>query len=560
MDRSNYWLTPRQARLSRRRALSLAAAGAGASAFLAACGNKKSSSSASTTAQQAGKPKSGGQFSFGGSDETTFDPSTKRVEVPLLLVYDPLLSIKAGSDVPYDSITVQPGLADKWETPDGQTFTFHLHPGAQFANLPPVNGRALSADDIRFTYEYMTRTGALANKKLPPSAAATMLEGLDKIDTPDPSTVVVHFAQPFAPFLTYAASMWLPILPHEIYDADGDFSKRAVGTGPFQLDLASTQRGAQWTYKKNPTYFRSGLPYLDQVNMVVLADNATENTAFEAKRIDILDYDGLTLDTANQVQKVAPSALRDEYPKVESYYLYIGLKGPPFTDDRVRKALSLSINRDDFIKTFSAGKGEWALAASLPGLFTDAETKQILKYDPAQAKQLLAAAGHPNGLDFDFTYYTGYGDLFVSIAQLLQAQLKDGGFNMSLKGSDHATDQQRRRAGNFQLSMTARGQGLPLELDSYLYGIFSPGAAENFTGVNDPQLTPLLISQRQETDPTKRKQIWRQAIQRINDQVWALALFYGTSYRFRQPYVQNFARNMSDLSTGRNLTGVWVAK
>jgi ABC-type transport system substrate-binding protein len=79
--------------------------------------------------------------------------------------------------------------------------------------------------------------------------------------------------------------------------------------------------------------------------------------------------------------------------------LSMGSDKPPFADARVRKALSLRVDRDEFLKVFSGGNGQWALAGSMPGIFSERETKQILSYDPEQAKQLLTEAGYQNGID-----------------------------------------------------------------------------------------------------------------------------------------------------------------
>lgn len=564
MNEESVSRTLSQRRFSRRRALSIAATGAGGFTFFAACGGRRSPTNAgSNSSGQLVKPKSGGQLSLSDSyDPSTFDPATKLSEVGRLMVWtnDSLLSFKTGSVVPYDQVIIQPGLADRWESPDGQSYTFHLHPSISFANLAPVNGRAMTGDDVKWTYEYLARSGQFKNQKLAPSSAASMLAGLDSVQMPDPNTVVVRFTQPYSPFIRYAASQWLPILPHEIFDADGNFSKRMVGTGPFQLDVGSSQRGSRWVYKKNPTYYRTGLPYLDQVNDVILTENSTENAAFQSKQIDILDYNGLTADTVQLMTKSVPNAATIQHLQPQYYHLYMNVSHPPLDDQRVRQAMALSVDRDAFIKTFANGQGQWALAASVPGLFTEAEIKQIVKLDPAQAKQIVTQAGHPDGVDVEFIYATSYGDQFVSILQLLQSQFKKGGINVTLKGLEHATESGRRRSGDYQLGITPRGQGLPLEPDSALYGMFYPGSTDNQTRVNDPQLTPLLEAQRRELDPAKRKDLWRQAIRRVNEEPWAIGIFFGTALEMHQPGVKNFSRNMADESSARYLTEVWQEK
>jgi peptide/nickel transport system substrate-binding protein len=548
--------------ISRRRSLQVLGAGAG-TGVLAACGSRNGSSQKAAAPARGGQPRSGGQITLADAyDASTYDPATKLAEVGRIMAWtnDSLLGFKSGSDVPYDHQEVIPALAARYEQPDAQTYTMHLQPGATFANLAPVNGRPLTPVDVKFTYEYLARNGQFAGGRLTPSSAAPMLGGLDRVETPDASIVQIHFAQPYAPFLNYAASQWLPILAHEIFDADGDFSKRVVGTGPFQMDVTASQRDSRWVYKRNAAYYQKGLPYADQVVDLTLAQNASQDAAFQTKQIDILDYTGLTAERVQQLQKSLPGAMSNSHLDSQGYVIYMNVSKPPLDDVRIRQALGLAIDRDEFIQTFSGGKGEWALAGANPGMFTHDEITQILKRDPAQARQLVQAAGYANGVDIEFIYATSYGDLFVSLLQLLQSQWKKAGLNVTLKGLEHASETGRRRSGDYQLGMTPRGQGVPIEPDSSVYGMFYPGSTDNQGRVNDPQLTPLLDAQRRELDSTKRLDILRQAIRRINEVPWCLAVFWGTSYDLHQSYVRNFARNISDVSSARYLTSVWVDK
>lgn len=552
----SYW-----GRLSRRRALALAGAGAGM-VGLVACGRGKNGASPAAS-PQAGRPRQGGTLNVAQSadDPSSFDPVTQHKETgqAMLWTNDALLTFKTGSGVPYTQMDVRPALAEKWESPDAQTFAFHMAPGVKFANLPPVNGRPLTSDDVKWSYEYLSRTGQFAGKKLPPSVVATMLEGIDQVQTPDPSTAIVTFKAPFAPFESYAASQWLPILAHEIFDADGDFAKRAVGSGPFQLDTTASQKGTQWVYRRNPTYYRSGLPYVDQISNHVLADDATQNAAFDTRRLDILTESGLTLRGVMQHEKAIAGAIRYASPNPSYYHLFMNVTKPPLDDQRIRQAISLSINRDELIQTFGNGGGQWALAGATPALFTDAESRQILKYDPAQAQALVRQAGYPNGVDLVDVYAPSSGDTYVSVLQLLQSQLKKGNINLTLKATDHTSQADLRRSGNYQLDMEPRGSGLPIDEDSILYGDFYPGLPSNYGRVNDPELTPLLLQQRQTPDLAKRTELWKQIITRVNSNPWALGLFFGTAFQIGQPYVQNYGPNMS-ADASLYLTEVWMAK
>jgi len=544
-----YWTRTIARRLTRRRAIGLAAGTAGTAALLAACGQRAGAPANTNQAPAAAQPKAGGNinvwqpvdpFDF---DVTYLGKNTNNRE-GVQLAYSTLTRFKAGPGIDFNTLTIEPALADKWETPDDHTYTLHLRPGVSFANVAPVNGRSLTSADVKWSYEYESRTGQFADKKLAPAQNAWNFSGMNSVQTPDAQTVVVKFDQPYTPFQNYVAYPWNPIMPHEIYDADGHFKNRLAGTGPFQLDVSASQKGSRWVWRKNPTYWEQGYPLLNSVTWLVIADEAEGRAAFQTKQLDIYPGAGTQIDvqTLDLLKQQRPDATVDTYIDPEPVHLYIQTKTKPLDDLRVRQAISLSLDRNEWIQTFTSGKGGLAMAGAWVDSFSQDEMKQMLKTDLAQAKQLLTAAGYPNGLDLEIlTPGQAYGDVYVQQAQLLQAQLKKGGFNPHITAIAKADYLARKQKQTFQLVFT--GKALAPDVDSYLT-VFEPGAVENYGGVDDPTLTNLIHQQRQEKDPAQRKDLVRQAAKRINvDQVWALALMYPVHGELWQSRVQGYAPN-----------------
>ena len=563
-----YWTRIARQRLGRRRALGLAAAGAGAASLMAACGQRSTGAGKpSQSGAQAGgtqQPKSGGTLTVHQTDDpsdwdTTYLGRSSANIGGIEMAYDTLIGFKSGPGIDYNNLVLQPQLAEKWESPDGQTYTFHLRPGIKFANVPPVNGRDLTSEDVKFSFQYESRTGPIKDKKLAKAWNQWMYEGMTDIQTPDPNTVVVKFEKPYAPFLNYIAYTWNPIMPHEIYDQDGNFKNRIAGTGPFQMDTASSQKGNRWVFKKNPAYWDKGKPYMDQVTILIIPDDATAQAAFQTKQLDILEQPGVSLSptTVQQVKQQRADARVQQWIDPAPVHLYMMTAKPPLNDQRVRQAVSYAIDRDEWVKTITAGQGGWALAGALPDTFSQEEIKQMLKYDPAQSKQLLAAAGFANGLDLDMPYPgTHYGQVYIQEMQLLQAQMKKVGINLNLKNNDFSAYLKMKHKGDYGMIFT--GKALAPDVDSYLYAVFFPGSSENYTFLDDPVLTPLLVAERETFDPAKRKQVIQQAVKRINvDKVWALALFDPVNYDISSPRVQNYARNFGHNSWPLNQA--WLA-
>lgn len=542
----------RPSRLSRRASLKagLSALATTQVSLLAACGRVQQRGAARSN--QANRPRSGGILTGSlPSDPPDWDPSylgKSGGTIGFVLCYNNLVRFKAGGNTGFAQQVLEPELAEQWEIPDPATFIFHVRKGVRFANLPPVGGRELTSADVKFSYEYWARAGQVADRHLPAGQWAWMFEGLKSIETPDPSTAIVHFDAPFVPFLNYAAAeRAVPIVPHEIYDVDGHFKNRIAGTGPFQLDVASSQKGSRWVWKKNPLYWEAGKPYVNEIDELIVPDDSSVYAAFRAKQLDsiggAMDFQAAVIDCTNAdtISKANPSAQMREFLQPKPRLLYMNVTQPPFTDIRMRQAVSMALDRDGLIKTLSCGKGGWALAGALDGLFTQEEVKQMLHHDAAQARQLVAAAGYPNGLEVECIYPgQEYGQFFITELQLFQAQMKAANINLTLKNVQTAEEfAKRKKEHNFTITTTpaAAEDG---DVDAWIYGDLYPGSTKNYEGVNDPQLAKMLIDERSETDPAKRREVLRQIVRYVNvEKVWGLSLYHGTEYQFWQPYLQN---------------------
>ena len=550
--------------ISRRQALGGAASTAGSMAFLAACGKSRGSRPQTASNPGAsGKPKYGGQINLARkSDFFDLDPSGKPSANfdAVSLLYDGLLRVKTGPTVDYWSLTLQPSLADRWETPDDQTYTFHLHKGAKFAGSAPMSGRLITSADVKWSMEYLSRTAAFARDKAPklaPSIIDYTYAGLQSVETPDDSTVVVRFDAPFAPFLNYSAWQWDAVLAHEVYDEDGNFSKRSGGTGPFQYDEAASKRGERWVFKKNPDYFMTGRPYIDQINMLIIKDDAATYAAFQTKQVDKLDAITVAGLGHAQIQKMVPSAVMYSYLN-SAKNLSMETDRPPFNDQRVRRALGLCIDRDEFLKVLSEGKGGWAPAASMPSVFSDAEVRQMLRVDPAQSKSLVAAAGSPNGVDAELLYPgMAYGEQHIVEIQLIQKQAKAGNIHIALKSVDKTTESLRQKQGDYQLNLVPKII-VGGDLDGLLYAGYYSTSGANYGHIKDPKLDSMLVAQRQAADQAKRKELIRGAVRYINEEPWSIGLYYGMAYQFWHPYLKNYAPNYA--TPGLVLTDGWLEK
>ena len=512
-----------------------------------------------------GQPKSGGSMSVRiTNDPHDFDLSYNGKSRPMndmqSQVNASLIGFKSAPDVDFNTLILRPELAERWDiSPDARTFTFHLHKGLKFANLPPANGRELTSADVKWSLEYYSRSGEFKDKKLVPGAFEYFFEGLEAIETPTPQTAVVRFKDPFVPFINYAASDFNAIVAKEIYEQDSHHKDRVAGAGPFYLDLGASQKGTRWSLKKNPNYVEPGKPYIDEVRWLVIPEEATAIAAYQSKQLDYLGDFDLNRQTVEDLKKSSPSSVFYEYLFPGGSHVYMNVTRPPLDKLEVRKALILAIDREELSRTAYGKVLPGTPPGAFVGLFNEAEGRQLTRHDLNEAKRLLTQAGYPNGLDLQWEFSRADPDEIVSALQLMQAQLKKAGINVTFKVLEQAEWAGNRRTKDYTINLltsTCGGQQEDQEIP--LYGCYYSKNRANYGGVNDPELDKFLIAQRQETDLEKRRELQRQAVRRVGEMAWAFDLHYRPEWEAWHPHLKNFAPNAGN--RGPNFVDSWLEK
>jgi peptide/nickel transport system substrate-binding protein len=237
---------------------------------------------------EAGPPKPGGILRVCGWDPPHFDshltiaPAT---HFTLSLVYSRLVRHKVGPEVQPGTFIVESDLAERWEALDDTTYVFYLRQGVKWHHKPPLNGRELVAEDIKFTYDrFLTEKG---------NANRYILEPVDRVEVVDRYTVKFLLKEPYVwlvSALAYPWSMW--IIAPEVVQQFGDLKKpeTAIGTGPFILERYEPNVKSAFT--RNPDYYREGQPYVDGVEWLVIPDESTGLAMYRTGQIDCAPQPG----------------------------------------------------------------------------------------------------------------------------------------------------------------------------------------------------------------------------------------------------------------------------
>jgi peptide/nickel transport system substrate-binding protein len=495
---------------------------------------------------------------------TGFDPHLTisfLTMIPLSFAYSRLLKVKAGPSVKPTTYPLEPDLAESWTQPSDTTYVFKLRKGVRWHPKPPVNGRELTADDIKYTYERFLTIKGNGNKPV--------LESIEKIDVLDKHTVKFSLKEPNAWFLDMIASTSTWIIAKECVEKFGDLKKAesVVGTGPWMLER--WEPNVKLSYVRNPNYFLPGLPYADAVEIIIDKDPSSRLAAWLSGKLDFgPEYQQvvrrLDLDVAKQRK---PGLQTAEYPWFTSGLVGMKIDKPPFNDIRVRRALSRATSLAGIFEANAFSQGVWTPSPAVPAAASDwtipidqlgPEGRKLYEFSTAEAKRLLAEAGHPNGFKMQVDTTPGYGPDFLDFVQILVKDWKAAGIDTTLNLKEYGAYISSTIYGKFD-QMFVGLRGAWVDPESYLYRYYMPGEPLNVMNVNDPKLTEMIKIQRRTFDVAKRKQIiWdiqrylaEQALAGVDGEVKVVTAW--------DAHIKNYMPN-NGFDVGGRMLATWIDK
>ncbi|HLF76203.1 MAG TPA: ABC transporter substrate-binding protein, partial [Dehalococcoidia bacterium] len=569
MQSSSYWQRFALSRLSRRRAIASTGAGVLGAAFLAACGGGDSgggekapvttSSLLHTSVDSTSQAKSGGTLKhFFTADLTHADAllsnsssTVNQISVfayPRMLKFTSVLAPKLNS-----GDQVEGELAGSYETsPDKLTITFKLREGLKWDSRAPTSGRVIDTSDVLYSWKKFAAVNASA-VNLAYDATRSPGAAIESVTAPDAKTVVMKLKAPDAALLTLLAGwdQWY-IMPKE---ADGGFDPKTIvrGHGPWMLEEYRPSAFLNWV--KNPDYYVKNRPFPDRLEMPLVTEYAARLAQFKAGNIHTDVVLASQQDVVQLKRDIPGTAVLQNptFSPVSSPNIYFGYEGnSPFKDVRVRQAMSMALDREAYADAIENRPGfekdglpievafNSVLSAGWPGYWMDpkdsktfGDSAKYLQFNAAEAKKLLTAAGHPNGVEFDFFFNreNTYGATYARTVEIYAAMFADVGLKAKLQGQPYALWLANWHYGYLPKDFEAgkvkgfNGIGLAAERTRYtpaisLYGLMHP-EGDAFHGATtdgnnavkgDPKLTADLAKLRQETDREKAIALTRDVI------------------------------------------------
>lgn len=435
-------------------------------------------------------------------------------------------------------------LATSWEIPDDETIIFHIREGVHFQNKPPVNGREMNAHDVVFSLERLYfDDSTYSYATYPEGRGPTSIKALDDWTVEIKVPVATQIP------LLFAMGDFNSIVAHEIIDEYGDMRdwENSWGTGPFTItDYVPV---SALTFERNPNYWMNDplhpdnqLPYLDGIKRLIIPDASTTLAAFRTGK---LDRRAISWEDEPEIRENNPELKWLQTLATGTAVIYMRLDTDPYTDIRVRRALSMAVDQQSMVDYYYEGNAE--LHATLVGPFPELgdiytpleelpeSTRELFDYDLDKARDLLAEAGYPDG--FKATIVTSsegvlpiIKDSWSKIGVDLDIQIKTSAVLYSIQVRRQHEEMIYYGLSNNKVKINTFEKQMTRNL--------SMADDETYQRLFDESLLTMM-------DPDKFNPIVKEMVQYIIGQVWYVPLPAPYTYYAWWPWVKSYGGESS---------------
>ena len=450
------------------------------------------------------------------------EESTIATNMPFMAIFNNLVRFDAHKPRnAFDSIV--PELAERWAwDASGTKLSFTLRSGVTWHD-----GKPFTPKDVACTWH---RLNGIEPEYLRRNPRKIWYENLIEVTVDGEHAVTFHLKKPQPSLLPMLASGLSPVFPCHV--SDRDMRTKPIGTGPFKF--AEFNSHASIKLIKNPNYWKPGLPYLDAIEWRIVTSRSTRVLAFVAGEFDMTFVGDITVPLMKDVLSQAPTATCQLVPTNVPVNILVNRDRPPFDNLELRRALSLSLDRQAYIDIITGGKasiagnmmpppeGVWGMPSDmlvkLPGYGPDVAAQQV------EARKIMQGLGYgpTNRLKVkvstrDFATYRDPAVIFVD-------QLNKVYFDAELEVIESSIWHNRLTKKDYTVALNTSGVGID-DPDAVLKGAYACTSEANYTQYCTPEVDRLLDQQSQEADIDKRKtMVWE--IERILAQDVARPIIY----------------------------------
>ncbi len=528
---------------------------------LASCGGSKDDRGA-PTAEEVGGPVRGGSLTYGLEAETGDGWCLQEAQLAISgimvarSIYDTLTAPNAEGEY-------VPSLAEAVEPNDDFTeWTITLRDGVTFHDGSPLNAEVVKNNLDAYRGQYEGRAALLF---------IFVLDNIDTVEATGPMEVTVTTKVPWVAFPAFLHSSGrLGITAQAQLDDPDSCDRDLIGTGPFKLQ--SWDKDRELVAVKNPDYWQMApdgepYPYLDEIHFTPIVEAEQRVNALEAGDIDLLHTsEALSFVTLNDLADQGVVENRDSEEFAEVGFVQLNTSKPPLDDVRIRRAMAMAIDRQDYQEVLGRGLFTVASGPYAPGAVGYLEDAGYPEQDIEGAKRLIAEYEAEKGPLPTISYQDTPGEGARNAAVYIQQALAEVGIQIDL-----ATVQQDKQidnaiSGDFELTGF---RNYPGGDPDELYVWWKSGSPANFSRIDDPEIDRLLDEGRSEPDPEARRAIYEDINRRFGSEVYSMWHNW-TTWRISStpavfgytldtlPTLPDGSAPFTGLATGHPTMGLWT--
>jgi len=503
-------------------------------------------------AQQSGGILKIGHFASPAS-MSMLEESTLAVNRPMSGVFNNLVIFK--QDEPQNTPgSIIPELATSWNwSKDGTELTFPLHKGVKWHD-----GKPFTAADVKCTLDLLQGKG---KEKLRINPRKSWFDNVSEVTAKGDYEVTFHLKRPQPSLLSMLATGWTPIYPCHV--APAQMRLHPIGTGPFKFVEFKPNQNIKVT--RNADYWKPGRPYLDGIEYRVIHDVSTRLMSFIAGNEDA--YFGVTMPQLRDVKNQVPQAICDMFVANVPRNLLINRDVPPFDNAELRRAISLTIDRQAFVDIIANGQGAiggvlqpppegiWGMPPyamrNLPGYDPDVASSR------AKARKIMEKLGYGPDHRLKVTVSTRNLAPYRDPAVVLIDQLKKIYIDADLDPIDTVRWYPLLTRKDFKLALNITETAVD-DPDVSFYENYVCGSQRNYSGYCNKEVDTLIDAQSVESDIQKRKQlVWEIERKLVNDDARPI-LFYNKGANCHEPYVKNITTMVNSIYNAWRFDDVWL--
>ncbi len=409
-----------------------------------------------------------------------------------------------------DTLKLEPWLARDWDiSSDGMVITFHMRKDVKF-----TDGHPATAEDVAYAYR------KIMDPKVNAPHLRNYYKDIEKVEVTGKYTIKFTYKQPY--FRAVEICGYTPCIPKHLFEKSENFNqsdlgRKPVGTGPYKFKKWIT--GQKIILERNENYWKDK-PRIKTIAYKFIHQDSTALIELKKQHIDYMGLTSLQWAKQSDTERFKAKFRKEKYYQPNYNYVGWNMRTPPFDDKKVRRAMTMLVDRETILKTVQFGLGKIVTGpAYINSPYYD-DSIEPWPYDPARARELLAEAGwkdhdgdgirDKNGEPFRFEFLISSGSIFSSqLATILKEELDKMGIVMEVRRLEWATFLKLIDERNFDA--VTLGWSLSVETDPYqLWHSSQSEKGSNFVGFKNQKADRIIVKNRRTLDRDKRIELMKE--------------------------------------------------